>query len=523
MPTRNDLRVYPQGQGRHLARLLPPELNVDVRGRTGAANAAAVARADGAIFVLDATKPEVALARLPHPDLWLRLHRAAKKDSATPLLSARLPNPRHTLVAVGFAKPGLSAFERLALAGKLAREVLERGVVRLQCHVAGVHGLEAGEWREALVSALLATAAPMPQRKSKATPPCDLRTVEVFGAAKREFDTSRAIADGNHLARWLAALPPNELNCTAYRRALRDLARREGWSFRFYDERALARLGAGAFLAVSRSNANRGAGIVRLRYRAAGRGRHPLIGLVGKGICFDTGGINLKSHKGMYLMHGDMMGSSVAVGTMLACSRVGAHINIDCWLALTENEIGPRSYRPQEIVRAANGVTIQVVHSDAEGRMVLADTLALASRERPRLLMDFATLTGACVNALTERYSGAFTNRADLHEPLQAAGRASGERVWCFPMDEDFDSDIDSAVADVMQCSIEPRGDHIIAARFLSRFVGKGIPWVHVDISSAERKGGLAHVPTEFTGFGVRFASRLLGDDAFLSRLAGPK
>jgi leucyl aminopeptidase len=225
----------------------------------------------------------------------------------------------------------------------------------------------------------------------------------------------------------------------------------------------------------------------------------------------------------MYMMHGDMQGSAVAAGTLLACSRSGARFDVDCWLALTENEIGPRAYRPQEIVRASNGVTIQVVHSDAEGRMVLADTLALASRERPRLLMDFATLTGACVNALTERYSGAFTNRADLHEALRAAGSASGERVWCFPMDEDFDLEIDSPVADVMQCSLESKGDHILAARFLGHFVEKGVPWVHLDLSSSERKGGLAHVPTEFTGFGVRYASTLLGSDAFLSGLTKRK
>jgi len=523
MPTRNDLRRSPQGQGRHLARLLPPELNVDVRGRAGTVSASALAMVDGAVFLLDATKPEQALALLPHAELWLRLHRAAKKDSPTPVLLARLPNARHTLAAVGFAKSGTGAFERLDLAGKLARKVLDRGVARLQCHVVGFKNAEADAWRESLVSALLATAAPMPQQKSKSTPPCDLRIIDVFGAKTRDFAACRAVADGNHLARWLACLPPNVLDCRAYRRALAELARREGWSFRFYDERALTRLGAGAFLSVSRANDHRGAGIVRLRYRAPGRRPRPLVGLVGKGICFDTGGINLKSHKGMYLMHGDMQGSAVAVGTLLASSRSGARHDVDCWLALTENEIGPRAYRPQEIVRAANGVTVQVVHSDAEGRMVLADTLTLASRERPRLLLDFATLTGACVNALTERYSGAFTNRADLHEALQAAGRASGERVWCFPMDEDFDVEIESTVADVMQCSIESKGDHILAARFLGRFVGKDVPWVHIDLSSAERKGGLAHVPTEFTGFGVRFASTLLGDDAFLSKLAGPK
>jgi len=506
-----------------VARLLPPELNVEVRGRAGTATATVVARSDGAVFVLDEARAEAALTRLPHAELWLRLHRAAKRDSPMPVLSARLPNARHTLAVVAFAKRGASAFEKLTLAGKIAKTVLERGVARLQCHVGGFEAREAGAWREALVSALLASAAPMPQRKSKAPPPCDLRVVEVFGATTREFSGCRAMAEGNHLARWFAALPPNELDCVAYRRALRDLAGREGWSFRFYDERALARLGAGAFLSVSRANAHRGAGIVRLRYRAPGRGPRPKVGLVGKGICFDTGGINLKSHKGMYMMHGDMQGSAVAAGTLLACSRSGARFDVDCWLALTENEIGPRAYRPQEIVRASNGVTIQVVHSDAEGRMVLADTLALASRERPRLLMDFATLTGACVNALTERYSGAFTNRADLHEALRAAGSASGERVWCFPMDEDFDLEIDSPVADVMQCSLESKGDHILAARFLGHFVEKGVPWVHLDLSSSERKGGLAHVPTEFTGFGVRYASTLLGSDAFLSGLTKRK
>jgi leucyl aminopeptidase len=362
----------------------------------------------------------------------------------------------------------------------------------------------------------------MPHRKSKAPPRCDLRSAEVFGGRRGEFDHAIAAAAGNHLARWLTTLPPNELDCVSYRRALQELARRERWSFRFYDERALARLKAGAFLAVSRANEHRGAGIVRLTYRAPGRAARPRIGLVGKGICFDTGGINLKAHKSMYMMHGDMQGSAVAVGTLLAVARGGLRADVDCWLALTENEIGPRAYRPQDVVRASNGVTIQVVHSDAEGRMVLADTLALASREKPRLLIDFATLTGACVNALTDRYSGAFTNRPRLNERLQEIGRLSGERVWCFPMDEDFDAELESPIADVMQCTLDSKGDHILAARFLGRFVGKDVPWVHMDLAAAEHKGGLAHVPTEFTGFGVRYAQHLLDDEQFASLLAEP-
>ena len=144
--------------------------------------------------------------------------------------------------------------------------------------------------------------------------------------------------------------------------------------------------------------------------------------------------------------------------------------------------------------------------------MVLADTLHLAARAKPKLLVDFATLTGACVYALTERLSGVFTNRDALAPALQAAGHESGERVWHFPLPEDFDTDIESATADVAQCAIEGKGDHILAARFLKRFVPDDTPWVHVDLSSAMRRGGLAHVPTDITGFGVRFALSLLLD-----------
>ena len=152
--------------------------------------------------------------------------------------------------------------------------------------------------------------------------------------------------------------------------------------------------------------------------------------------------------------------------------------------------------------------------------MVLADTLALASRTRPACIVDFATLTGACVTALTERLSGVFTNEARLRDLLEGAGRRAGERVWTLPNPEDFDEDLDSPVADVVQCLMDGKGDHIYATRFLSRFVGRGIPWVHVDLSAAERAGGLAHVPTPTTGFGVRFGAALLTDAEFLRAIA---
>jgi leucyl aminopeptidase len=142
--------------------------------------------------------------------------------------------------------------------------------------------------------------------------------------------------------------------------------------------------------------------------------------------------------------------------------------------------------------------------------MVLADALGLAAARKPQAIIDYATLTGACVYALTERYSGAFTNRPATREAIEAAGANSGERVWCFPMDDDYDSDLESTVADIQQCAVEGKGDHILAARFLKRFVPNDIAWLHLDLSAGTRSGGLAHVGTDVTGFGVRYTVELL-------------
>jgi leucyl aminopeptidase len=142
--------------------------------------------------------------------------------------------------------------------------------------------------------------------------------------------------------------------------------------------------------------------------------------------------------------------------------------------------------------------------------MLLADTLHIASGEKPDLLLDFATLTGACVRALSTLYSGVFTNRQDLIPTLMNAGRESGERVWPFPMDADFAECLKSDVADIKQCRVSGGVDHIEASLFLKEFVGKDIPWVHVDLSAAENSGGLAHIETEVTGFGVRFVARFV-------------
>ncbi|HEY1726641.1 MAG TPA: M17 family metallopeptidase [Steroidobacteraceae bacterium] len=498
-----------------------PDTSVSALRRRRALPSTRSAAALDAIVVLTAPNDVAWLRRLPESDRWLGLH-AREKARALTARSSTLGNARQTFVQLGYAKSGASTFERLTLAGKLMRELAHRKPGTIGIVVSPALS-DSAQWYEALLTAAWTESFAMPAFRSGRAERWRLRAVELYGAPSLELAKIEASARAGNLVRTLTAMPPNKLDAGTYRRLLAQLARRHHLSFRWYTQAQLQRLGAGAFLAVARGNAARAAGIARLRWSGrARRGRRrggPDVALVGKGILFDTGGVNLKPHRAMFDMHTDMSGSAVAIATLVALAQLRSELTVEAWLAISENNIGPTAYRPQEVVRASNGTTIQVIHSDAEGRMVLADTLSLAARTRPRLTIDFATLTGACVYALTERYSGVFTNSAVLAPLLQAAGAASGERVWNFPLDPDFDADIESAVADVMQCTLDGKGDHIHAARFLKRFIGDDNPWVHVDLSSATRRGGLAHVGTEVTGFGVRFALELLLNQKPLERL----
>ena len=465
------------------------------------------------MLVLPADPPRTIWRSLPQGDELARLLRAAPDRGAVPAVYTRLANASRTAVALALLKRDASAFERLTFARKLVAHAIASGAQAVSLVMPGLDSPTRRDLAEAFAAAALAAVHPMPSLKSVRPAAPRLRALNLHGVeGSLPIERLRAEAEGNGVARWLGALPSNELTMSSYRARIEALARQHGWDMKFLDEAALARAKAGAFLAVAQGNATRDAGIARLRYRPNGAAQAPRVALVGKGICFDTGGTNLKSARGMQHMHEDMMGSAVALGVLLALTRLAVPWPVDCWLAITENRLSPAAYKPHDVVTASNGTTIEVIHTDAEGRMALADALALASREKPKLIVDFATLTGACVNALTERYTGAFTNRRELEEVIVRAGRASGERVWPFPLDADFDEALESPVADVRQCVIENEGDHILAARFLGRFVD-GADWIHLDLASARRKGGLAHVPTDVTGFGVRYALALLLDE----------
>jgi leucyl aminopeptidase len=325
---------------------------------------------------------------------------------------------------------------------------------------------------------------------------------------KKPFDALRAQAEGNLLCRELTILPPNELTPGMYRERVKKLAKDNGWKHEEFDMKKLRAMKAGAFIAVAQGSDPEDAAIVHLTYK------HPkakqTVALVGKGICFDTGGHNLKPSRYMHNMHEDMNGSAVALGILLAATEQKLAVNIDCWVALAQNHISPKAYKQNDIVKALNGTTIEIIHTDAEGRMVLADTLTLASRAKPDLIIDFATLTGSMSTAVGARYSGVMGNRDELVQRAVNAGKQTGERLCAFPMDEDYEAGLESKVADIKQCAVEGDADHILGARFLKRFIEPDAPWLHIDLSASRCEGGLGIVASDVTGFGVGWGLRML-------------
>lgn len=453
-------------------------------------------------------------------EIVARLNRQQHRNWPTAPVMGDLPNnlgTRFTLVAVDAQ---CSMFDLLTLARKLLVPHVEQRSAQVAVAFYGLDPAVAARCADALVAAWEAAVVPLPTFKSAKPAKLQVPELSLWGTTDDlGLAQSRAGARGTSLARRLTSMPPNRLTPALYRKEIQRIARAQGWRFQFLGRAALESRKAGAFLAVAQGSENNDAGIVHLRYQPRKTRGARTLALVGKGVCFDTGGTNLKPAKSMHGMHEDMEGSGVALGTLLALSELKVDFPVDCWLALSENLIGPRAYKQNDVITASNGTTIEVVHTDAEGRMLLADTLHLATQSKPTLVLDYATLTGSCVYALSTRMSGAFTNRPELLQTIIDAGRDSGERVWPFPMDDDFDSELESQVADIKQCTLAGEADHILAARFLNRFVNK-TPWIHLDLAAGNHKGGLAHVGTDVTGFGVRFTLDLLLAKRVLERLS---
>jgi leucyl aminopeptidase len=351
--------------------------------------------------------------------------------------------------------------------------------------------------------------SPVFGKKAKDQKPLGKLTLHIdTGLPKKQAEAAvheaRVLGFANNQVRHLAELPSNVLNPATYRERAETLARELRVKCEFFGKKELTKLGAGAFLAVVQADHHHRAGIVHLHY-SPGKKAKKKVAIVGKGLCFDTGGYNVKTGDFMFGMHEDMTGSAVALSLFQVLAQLEVPYEVHAYLALAENLISFDGYRPNDVVVACNGLSIEVENTDAEGRMCLSDTLAIASREKPDLILDYATLTGSVIRSIDTRRCGAYSTDLGVSALAVKVGEQTGERVWNFPIGEDYHEFIKSDCADVRQASTTKAADHIYAATFLSRFVSKGTPWLHVDLAAAGNKGGLGLVPTEATGFGVRF------------------
>ncbi len=298
--------------------------------------------------------------------------------------------------------------------------------------------------------------------------------------AEQAVAEARAIAAGTALARDLGNLPGNI--CTP--RFLADQAETLAHDYkkiktRVLDETEMEKLGMGALLAVAQGSAEPPRLIV-MEYRNAPRKQAP-VALVGKGITFDSGGISIKPAASMDEMKFDMCGAASVFGTLKACAELGLELNLVGIVAAAENLSGSRATRPGDIVTTLSGQTVEILNTDAEGRLVLCDALSYCARYEPAAVIDIATLTGACVIALGNHPHGLFSNRPELAQELLVAGDSSFDRAWQLPLWDDYQEQLDSNFADMANIGGR-EGGAITAASFLSRFT-KALPWAHLDIA----------------------------------------
>ncbi|WP_440919839.1 leucyl aminopeptidase [Candidatus Pelagibacter sp.] len=321
----------------------------------------------------------------------------------------------------------------------------------------------------------------------------------------------KAVEEGTFFTRDLVSEPGNILHPDEYAKRL-SLLKKDGLKVNIYDEKKLKKLGMNTLLGVGQGSI-RGSYLVTLEWKGLKDSSKPLA-FVGKGVCFDTGGISLKPAKFMEDMTYDMAGSAVVVGLMKSLALRKAKVNAVGVVGLVENMPGGNAQRPGDIVKSYSGKTVEILNTDAEGRLVLADALTYTEEKfKPKFIIDLATLTGAIIVSLGSEYAGLFSNDDKLSQQLIEAGERVEEKVWRMPLNKNFDKLIDSKNADMQNINYVGGAGSTTAAQFLQRFILNKTPWAHLDIAGmAFSKYGGALNSGGATGYGVRLLNKLIED-----------
>lgn len=445
------------------------------------------------------------------------------KAQETALLYTNGATPAKRVLVVGLGKEekfGLEAIRlAAATAAKRVRDLRVKSFSTI-VHGGGRGGISLADATQAVVEG---TELALYEFKELKTEPEDDpkkvndMTFVVFDESKRPeveaaVEVGRKIVAGVHLARDLVNRPANYATPTVLAQHAQEMADEFGMACQVLDEAEMAELGMGSLLSVAQGT-DEPAKFIVLEHKGHDAGHYGLdtVALVGKGITFDSGGISLKKGEGMESMKGDMAGGAAVLGAMRAVAALDLPLHVVGLVPATENLPSGKAYKPGDVVRAMNGKTIEVISTDAEGRMILADALVYASRYQPQAVVDLATLTGAIVIALGHHAIGLFSNDDDLVARLEAAGQTSFERVWRMPLFEEYGEQLKSHVADVKHVGGRPAGS-ITAAFFLSKFVGD-FAWAHLDIAGkAWTDEDKPYTPKWATGVGVRLLTQFLRD-----------
>ena len=426
--------------------------------------------------------------------------RGAKDESL--LLFAPAAGPERVMLVgmgVGESVPGLT--RAATLAGRKARGL---GVGKLSFWAANL----TEEWLEGAIVGLSLGAwefrelhSPVPVAERRQVLTSATLYVPSVRAARPALLAGSAVADGQRLARRLAMLPGNICTPEYLASTAREIAKRHKLTVKVLGRREMQRLKMGSFLAVAQAT-TQDPKLIVLEYRGGRRGEAP-VALVGKGLCFDSGGISIKPAASMELMKFDMSGAAGVLGAMEAIGRMKPKVNVVALVGSTTNMLGGEAMKPGDVVWASNGKSIEIQNTDAEGRMVLADVLVYAQRYKPQAVVDAATLTGAVVTALGTTTVGVMGNDQDVIAEVLAAGRRGGEVGWQLPLFPEYKDLIKSDVADMRNIGGRSAGS-ITAGLFLAEFA-EGMPWVHLDVAgTAYSETDLVVMPKGPTGTPVR-------------------
>jgi leucyl aminopeptidase len=466
--------------------------------------ASAPAEAALVIFAASAALPEdtpLSASEFAAVDAAIKADRFEGKANDTLVLRGIGARPMVAVVGIGSAPSGV-----MEAAGTVAHDLMkERAPIALVGFASAAAaadaalGYQLGQYRFDRYH----TGAKEPPSAQ----PVTVITADATGARAAFAGRHAGIAEGVRFTRDLVSEPANVIYPESFIERTRAAFRGLPVQIEVLDEAAMRRLNMGAILGVGQGS-QRGSRLLLVTYKGADG---PPLALVGKGITFDSGGISLKGGSGMWEMKADMAGAAAVVGTALSLARTRAPVHVVAVAALAENLPGGNAQRPGDVVRTYSGKTIEVINTDAEGRLVLADALGyVADKRKPFAIVDIATLTGGAVNALGPEYAGLFAREDAVADRIETAAAQSGEAVWRLPLHPNYRKAVESSIADVRNSDASPAPGASSGAHFIEAFVAEDMPWAHIDMAPtmwADKDAPLT--PKGASGYGVRLLDTL--------------